>query len=59
MNRFSSARDLTARVATGGGGMDVRLMFMCGCNGKREPGAMFRGNMPWRCAACVAKKAAA
>ncbi len=58
MNRFSSTKDLTGRVNPGGGGMDVRLMFMCGCTGKRKPGALFKGRTPWRCAACVAKKAA-
>ena len=59
MNRHSSVRDVTANVKVGGGGMDVRLMFMCGCKGKREPGAMFRGSIPYRCAVSVAKRQAA
>ncbi len=54
-NAFSPARDLTALQPAGGGGMDMRLYFVaCGHKGLRA-GALLKGHMPYRCAACVAK----
>lgn len=63
MNRFSSDADKTALNRVQGPGMTVALMFLCGSaanphKGSRV-GAMMRGNIPWRCAACVAKRQAA
>ena len=55
MNNYSSARDLTLKQPMTGGGSDMRMSFVaCGHKGLRA-GALMKGHMPWRCAACVAK----
>lgn len=53
MNRlYSSDADLTMVQRTPGIGVPARLQFMCGHRANREPGAVFRNRVPWRCAAC-------
>ena len=59
-NRFSPERDRTAQQYAVPGGMDQRLLFMCGTadnahKGDRA-GAQFKGSIPWKCAACVREK---
>ena len=51
-NAYSPARDLTAKQAKTGGGMDMRLLWLCGCKSRL---GTFRGRIPWKCAACVGK----
>jgi hypothetical protein len=52
---------MTANVKAGGPGMTVDLMLLCGTASKPHKGsrvgAHMRGNMPWRCAACVVAQA--
>ena len=52
------ALDVTAQQRSGGGGMDLLRLWLCGHKGGTT-GAQFRkisGRQPiaWRCAACVA-----
>lgn len=56
MNKHSSARDLTADIKSGGGGMVMDRLFLCGHKGSTT-GAHMRGNLAWRCAACVVAQA--
>ncbi len=58
-NAYSPARDMTAKQPASGGGMDMRLQFMCGPAHAQHKGyragSLMRGRIPMRCAACVAK----
>ena len=56
VNRYTSTKDLTAQQPSGGGGMDLRLKFMCGCKSLRTRGSLFRNGVAWRCAKCAADK---
>ena len=58
MNRFSGAKDLTARVPAGGGGMNMLRLALCG-HKTSTTGAKMRGSIVMLCAACAAKKVAA
>ena len=62
MNRLSSARDMTAvQPMPGVGHGSTALLFAapdCQHKGMRL-GAEMRGRIPWRCAACVARRVAA
>lgn len=53
-NTYSSARDRTHQLQAPGAGVPITLMFMCGHKSGRT-GALMRGRIPMRCAACVAK----
>ena len=56
---FSPHKDLTHKQPAAGPGMSAQLLFMCGT--AKEPhkggrtGALMRGRVPMKCAACVAK----
>ena len=54
MSVYEHRADMTAKQPAGGGGMDMRLLYLCGCKGQRTGGA-FRGNLPMRCPACNAR----
>lgn len=62
MNRLSSVRDVTAKQpGPGVGHGSTALLFAapdCQHKGHRL-GAEMRGRIPWRCAACVARKVVA
>lgn len=53
---YSPARDLTASQPAPGPGIPVTLNWMCGHKRSRAGGLM-KGYIPWKCAACVEKKA--
>lgn len=59
MNRYQSQPDNTMKQPVGGGGMDMRLLYLCGTS--RDPhkglrtGGKFRGWLPVQCPACNAK----
>ena len=55
MNYAAPVRDKTALQPTGGGGMDMRLLYLCGHKGTRT-GGLFRGNRPDVCPACNTKE---
>ena len=57
MNRYSDQKDRTAqRSPSGGGSGDMRLAWVgCGCLAVRKPGAVVKGRVLWKCAACAAK----
>lgn len=52
---FSPHKDLTHKQPAAGPGMSAQLLFMCSHKGGRA-GALMRGRVPMKCAACVAKK---
>lgn len=55
---FNPTPDLTGRQPAAGPGVDMRQQFVaCGHKGSKV-GATFRGNLPWRCPACTAERAA-
>ncbi len=49
---YTSRADNTHRQAAIASGMDSRLLFMCGCKANRQPGAVIKRGMPYRCADC-------
>ena len=51
----SNVRDLTAKQPAPGLGMDIRLLYLCGCKGQRT-GGIFRGRMPMLCPKCAGAK---
>lgn len=53
----SPRSDVTAKQAAIGGGMDQRLLFLCGHKGL-SAGAQFRRYLPWKCAECARKEQA-
>ena len=55
MSIYEHRPDLTAKQPTGGGGMDMSLLFMCGHKSARS-GGWFRGHLPVRCPKCNAKE---
>ena len=57
MNRYSSQRDLTARINAPGGGMSHDKLHMCGHKGSTT-GALFKHGLWMKCATCNAKTAA-
>lgn len=61
MNRHSATRDLTATTRHALPTMAPQLLFLCSKANEPHkgyrPGALFRGKVPMRCAACVANGA--
>lgn len=63
MTNLSNVRDVTMTLRIAQASPPMLLLFMCGT--ARDPhkgvrtGSKMRGNLPWICPACVAKKAAA
>lgn len=55
MNRFSSVRDTTAQQPSGGGGMNLLRLAMCG-HKTSTTGSLMRGRMVMLCPACWAKR---
>lgn len=55
MNRYSSERDLSMVQRHPMPSPQTHLLWMCGHKGGMT-GGVFRGRVPWRCAACAAKK---
>ena len=59
MSVYEHRADMTAKQPAGGGGMDLRLLYMCGTAAKphkgQRTGGAFRGNVPMRCPACNAR----
>lgn len=51
---FSPHKDLKHKQPAAGPGMSAQLLFMCSHKGGRA-GALMRGRVPMKCAACVAK----
>ena len=51
MNRFSSARDTSAKQPAQGGGMVILRLAMCG-HKTNTTGAKMRGRLVLLCAAC-------
>lgn len=55
MSIYEHRPDLTAKIPAGGGGMDLRLLYLCNHKGLRA-GGKFLGNIPRVCPACNAKE---
>lgn len=56
MNRYSSVRDRTDKVPSGGGGMDCRPMWLCGHKhsaGKKRVTGRGLAPLMWKCADCA------
>lgn len=58
MNRFSSARDTTAKQPAQGGGMVILRLAMCG-HRSSTTGAKMRGTIVMLCASCNKARASA
>ena len=57
MNRFSDVRDITHKQPAGGGGMDHRILMLCGHKPVSKAGAAHWNGIWLRCGACQAERA--
>ena len=56
MTRLSAVRDLTHKQPPGGGGMDHRILMLCGHKPGSKAGAVHWHGIWLRCGACQAER---